>query len=249
MGREGISSNPDSRTVRISTGHTVHLPVELEASMLGATFAVPEAVIAEFLPDRLTPLTATPTGKAAITLLSVHYRSVDIDGMEPYDEFAVIIPAIHEQSTAVPYLSAMMNATNGYVWFMPVTTEPARAFGVDIWGFPKVVGDITHRETGTGRETTVSIDGEQFISFEAEYPPTIQRQDDGNSYTVKDDRLLRVPSEVDAAVGLWPMSSSVSVRFGEHPKAEQLRSLDLGSRALARLSLDGTVSFFSGEPV
>jgi hypothetical protein len=249
MGREGIFGNPDSRTVGISTGHTVDLPVKLEASMLGATFAVPTASVAEFLPDRLTPLTVTPTGKAAITLLSVHYRSVDIDGMEPYNEFAVIIPAAHEQSTTVPYLSALMNATNGYVWFMPVTTEPARAFGVDIWGFPKVIGDITHRETGSGRETTVSIDGEQFITFEAEYPPSIQRRDDGSAYTVKDDRLLRVPSEVDAAVGLWPMSSEISVSFGEHPKAKPFRSLDLGPRALARLSLDGAVYFHEGNAV
>ncbi|MEF8814465.1 MAG: acetoacetate decarboxylase family protein [Halovenus sp.] len=243
------SDSPVQQTVSISTGHTVDLPVRLRATMLGATFAVPNDDVKELLPGRLQPIRATPTGKAAVTLLSVEYHDVAIPGMDAYNEFAVSIPASHASPSTVPYVSALMHATNGYVWYLPVTTEPAKAFGIDVWGFPKVVADITHDDDGTVRETTVTVDGRRFVTFEIDRPPSVDMQDNGFSYTVKDDRLLEVPNEVDADVGLWPFSTNVSVSFGDHPKAERLRSLDLGTRALGRVSLDGEVTFFPGEAV
>lgn len=236
-------------TVSISTGHTVDLPVKLESTMFGATFAAPRNDIAELLPQGLQPVRATPTGKAAVTLLSVEYHDVGVPDMDPYNEFAVIMPAHHSSPASIPYVSALTQATNGYIWFMPVTTEPSKAFGVDIWGFPKVVADITHDDTGSVRETTVSIDGDRFGTFEIDRPPGTTMQDDGFSYVLNDDQLLKVPNEIDAEVGLWPFSTNVSVSFGEHPKAEPLRSLDLGSRALGRVSLDGDAYFYAGESV
>lgn len=240
---------PVQQTVSISTGHTVELPVGLRATMLGATFAVPSGDVGGLLPDRLQPIRATPTGKASVTLLSVEYHDVAVPGMDAYNEFAVIIPASHASQSTVPYVSALLHATNGYVWYMPVTTEPARAFGTDIWGFPKVVADITHDDDGTGRETTVTVDGRRFVTFEVDRPPSVDRHDRGFSYTVADGRLHEVPNEIDADVGLWPLSTSVSVSFGDHPKAERLRSLEFGTRALGRVSLDGEVSFFPGKAV
>jgi len=216
--------------------------------MLGATFAAPRDGVTELLPDGLRPVRATPTGKAAVTLLSVAYRAVGIPGMDPYDEFAVIISAHHSSPARLPYVSALTHATNGYVWCMPVTTEPSRAFGVDIWGFPKVVADIDHDDTGSGRETTVTIDGERFVTFEVDRPPATAVQEEGFSYTVKDGQVLKVPSTIDAEAGLWPFSTDVSVSFGGHPKAAPLSDLDLGPRALGRVSVDGEVYFSRGEP-
>jgi hypothetical protein len=243
------AERPVRRQVSISTGHVVELPVRLEGTMLGATFAAPRDGVAELLPEGLRPIRATPTGKAAVTLLSVAYRDVGVSGLDPYDEFAVIIPAHHSSPAAIPYASALRQATNGYVWWMPVTTEPSRAFGVDVWGFPKVVAEISHDDTGAGRETTVSVDGDRFVTFEVARPPETTVQDEGVSYTVSDGRMLKVPSEIDAAAGLWPFSTDVSVSFGEHPKAAPLRALDLGPRTLGRVSLDGDVYFHPGESV
>jgi len=248
-GESSGHGSPGQETVSISTGHTVDLPSRLRATMVGATFAVPNDGVTDLLPNGLQPIRATPTGKAAVTLLSVEYHDVAIPGMDPYDEFAVIVPASHASPSTVPYVSALMHATNGYVWYMPVTTEPAKAFGVDVWGFPKVVADITHEDHGTTRETTVVVDGERFVTFAVDRPPSVDAGDDGFSYTVKDDRLLEVPNEVDGEVGFWPFSTSVSVSFGDHPDTEPLRSLDFGNRALGRVSLDGDVYFHQGETV
>jgi len=246
---ESGADAPGQRTVPISTGHTVELPVDLEATMLGATFAAPSDAVTELLPDGLAPIRATPTGEAAVTLLSVEYHHVGIDDLEPYDEFAVILPASSDSPASLPYVSALTQATNGYVRYMPVTTEPSRAFGDEIWGFPKVVAEIDHEDRGSVRETTVTVDDERFVSFAVDRPPSVSTEDTGVSYTVQDGRLLEVPSDIDAEIGAWPFSSEVSVSFGDHPRADPLASLDLGPRALGRISLAGTVSFHPGTPV
>ncbi len=246
------SSSIDStvqQTETLSTGHTVELPVRTRATMLGASFAAPTADVSELLPSGLHPIRATPTGDAAVTLLSVEYHEVEIPDLDPYNEFAVLIPAHHSSPSKVPYVSALLQATNGYVWYLPVTTEPAKAFGIDIWGFPKVVADITHDDDGSVRTTTVTVDGDRFITFEIDRPPSMEMEDDGFSYALKDDELLKVPNKIDADAGLWPFSNNVAVSFGDHQKAESLRSLNLRPRALARVSVDGDVYFYPGERV
>lgn len=242
-----LSESTVQRTETLSTGHTVELPVRTRATMLGATFAAPKSDVAELLPSGLYPIRATPTGDAAVTLLSVEYHEVDVPEMDPYDEFAVIIPASHSSPSNVPYVSVGTQATNGYVWYMPVTTEPSKAFGVDIWGFPKVVADITHDDDGSVRTTTVTVDGDRFVTFEIDRPPSIAIEDEGFSYTIKDDQLLEVPTDIDANAGLWPFSTNVSVSFGDHPKADPLRALNVGTRALARVSVDGDAYFYPGK--
>lgn len=237
------------RTETLSTGHTVELPVSTRATMIGATFAVPRADAAALLPEGLAPIRATPAGAAALTLLSVEYHEVAIPGMDPYDEFAVVVPASHTSPSTVPYVSAARQATNGYVGYMPVTTEPAKAFGVEIWGFPKVVADITHDEEGSTRTTTVTVDGDRFVTLEVGRPPSIDMEDDGVSYTVKDGQLLEVPNRVEADVGIWPFSTDVSVSFGDHPEAARLDSLGVGPMALSRLSVEGEARFYPGRPV
>ncbi|WP_435063702.1 acetoacetate decarboxylase family protein [Halobaculum sp. EA56] len=237
------------RVVTISTGHRVELPVRLRAQMRGATFAAPFGPVADLLPEGLEPIRATARGHAAVTLLSVEYRDVDVPGLDPYDEFAVVVPAGHDSPAAVPYLSALTRATDGYVWYMPVTTEAARAFGVDVWGYPKVVADITHEDDGSVRETTVTVDDDRFATLEVARPPSFDTEDTGSTYTVENGRLYEVPSRIDADLGGWPFSTEVSVSFGDHPRAAPLRSLDLGPRALGRFVLDGEVYFHRAEPV
>ena len=243
------SDSAVQQTETLSTGHTVELPVRTEATMLGACFAVPKSGVAELLPSGLQPIRATPTGAAAVTLLSVEYHDVEIPEIEPYNEFAVMIPAHHTSPSKVPYVSALTQATNAYVWYMPVTTEPAKAFGIDIWGFPKVVADITHEDDGSVRTTTVTVDGDRFITFEIDRPPSMNMEDEGFSYTLKNEQLLRVPNRIDADAGLWPFSNNVSMSFGDHSKADPLKPLNLGDRALARVSVVGDTYFYPGEQV
>ncbi|MDS0297909.1 acetoacetate decarboxylase family protein [Halogeometricum sp. S1BR25-6] len=233
--------------IPLSTGETVTLPLSTEATMLGAAFAVPRRQVAALLPDELRPMRVTARGKSAVTFLSVEYHRIGDGQIDPYDEFAVVLPAVHESTTTVPYLSALTRPS-GYIWYLPVTTEPAKALGVDVWGFPKVVADITHADDGARRRTTVTVDGDRFITFETRRPPSMATRKNGHVYAVKDDELRRVPTEVVGEIGAWPFSDEVSVTFGEAHRAEPLRELDIGDRALARVSVEGEAWFYPGEP-
>lgn len=251
MGIDRVSptESGDPEPMTLSTGETVTLPLSTEATMLGAVFAVPRQQVTALLPDGLQPMRVTAGGKGAVTFLSIEYHRIGNGELDPYNEFAIILPAIHEPTTTIPYLSALTRGTSGYMWYLPVTTEPAKALGVDIWGFPKVVADIAHMDDDTRRRTTVTVDGERFITFETTRPPAMETQDDGYIYTVKDGKLLRVLNEVDAKVGAWPFTDEVSVAFGEHHRAEPLRKLDISDRALARVSVKGEARFYPGEPL
>ena len=251
MGVDGGSPADAGRSepVTLSTGETVELPLETEATMVGAVFAVSRTPVQKLLPEGIRPIRATPSGHAAVTFLSVEYHRIGNGEIDPYNEFAVILPAVHESATTVPYLSALTRGTSGYIWYLPVTTDPAKALGVDIWGFPKVVADITHEDHGSRRQTTVTLDGERFITMELTRPPALHLRDDGYTYSVTDGEVLCVPTEVDGDVEGWPFSDEVTVSFGSHPGADPLRDVDLGDRALARVSVDGDARFYPGEPV
>lgn len=180
--------------------------------------------------------------------MSVEYHAIGDGALEPYDEFAVVIGATPGSSDGIPYLSPLVR-TEGDVWYMPVTTEPARAFGDEIWGYPKVVADADIEERNGYRRTTVAVDGQQFVTLDVERPPTVSRTDSLTAYTVAAGALVRVPGELSGEMGIRPYSSSFSATFGDHPKAAVLERLTLGERAFARFYHGGEVTFGAGEPI
>lgn len=235
--------------ITLSTGQTVELPVTADASVLGATFAAPRGVVDRLLPDGLRPVRATPGGDGAVTLLSVEYRAVDVDGIDPYDEFGVVLSAVPRTAPGGSPPSTLHRATGGYVHYLPVSTDPARAFGTDVWGYPKVVADVDHDDDGDRRRTTVDVDGERLLSVAIDRPPSVRGQFAGYGYAVHDGDLRRAPVGVDARAGGWPLTGAVSVRLGDHPRVDPFRAVEFGGRALARFVVDGELRFHAGAPL
>jgi len=233
--------------VTLSTGETVGLPVALEATMVAVILPGDRAVVDELLPRGLSP-TRAGRGTAPVWLLSVEYHDVGGGAIEPYNEFAVVLGATTGGPSGVPYVSPVLS-TEGYVWYMPVTHEPARAFGDEIWGYPKVVGDVHVEASGGRRRTRVTVDDQRVLTTDIAVPRTVSRTDSLTSYAVKDGRLLQIRADLDAEMGLWPYSDRFSVSLGEHPRADTLRALGLGDRAFTRLYADGELTFYPGEPV
>lgn len=244
---DGANDGPGDRSVTLSTGDAVSLPLSTEGTFLGAVFSARRDGLREFLPAGLEPIRVAP-GRAAVTFLSASYRRVGDGTIAPYDEFAVVVPAVREP-TALPFASLLRRGASGYVWYLPVTTDPARALGTDVWGFPKVVADVSHEGDASRRRTTVSADGERVLTVEVKRPRAVRRRESGYAYSVAGGRLLRAPVEVDGDVGVWPFTGAASVEFGDHPRARRLRALDIGGRALARFVVDGEAVFAAGEPV
>lgn len=239
----------DGKSEVLSTGHEVDLPLSTHATMTGAVLSASPEAVRELLPPGLTPIRVT-RNRAAVTLLCVDYDRIGHDsGISPYDEFGVLIPAAHDSSRALPYVSVLTRGVSGYVWHLPVTSEPAAALGVDIWGYPKAVADITHDEDGSTRRTAVSIDGQRVIDVTIDRPPMFDWTDTNASYTTKEGRLLREELDVDGTFGVWPYSSGIAYSLGDHPRADQLRTLDLSDRALMRFAADTEFVIHEGEQV
>jgi len=214
----------------ISTGHTFQLPAQLSASIVGAVFPADRADVAALLPAGLEPIRATRS-QAALTVLAVSYDRVGDDTIEPYDEVGVILPAVETGTRTWPYVSALRRGASGYVYTLPVSTDPARAFGEDIWGYPKLVADIDLRDNGRTRYATVTADGQHILSFEGKRPPTIPARLSGYNYTVKDDSLLREETRLSGRAGIWPRRHA-SLRFGEHRIAERFADVVIRERPL-----------------
>ena len=244
------TTQPTGEKTELSTGETVGLPLHTNATITGVVFSVSLERVRDLLPSSLSPVRISPrTG--TVLFLSTEYHSVDRGTFEPYNEFGVLIPATRASATTVPFLSRFPGGMGGYVWYLPVTTESSRALGDEIWGYPKVVGDIDITDLGSRRRITVAIDGERFITVEIERPPTV---DLGltiptESYTEQDGTVIREPLTFKGEMGLWPFSSHASYSLGKHSRAEQLRQLDIGNRALVRCYGDGEFVIHPGEPI
>lgn len=244
-------SAQSSRTVTLSTGHEIRLPLRTEAAAAGAVFSADLAGVREALPSGLAPVRVAPD-RAAVTLLSVDYRRIGDDAMAPYDEFGVLLPAVErsesptEPTRSAPELRALSGAYGGYVWFLPVTTEPGRALGVEVWDYPKTVLDISIARRGDRTRTRVRGADGRLLTLDVADSPTVDFSTRSTSYTAG-DRLRRQPLALRGAGGGWPLGGA-SLTLGDHPWADRLRSLDLGPRALFRFAFDGAFAIGAGEP-
>ena len=246
----GSESGPqDGERISISTGHTVGLPLSTEATITGAVFSADREGVVDLLPDDLVPIRTAP-GRAAVTFLYVEYHRVGRRGkIEPYDEFGVLAPAVPEGVGLLSSPSAFLDEVGGYVWYLPVTSESARALGVEPWGYPKEIAEITHEERGRRRRTTVDVGDERLVTVEVDRPRTLPRRESAASYTVREGRLLRERLTLSGEVGVWPLGGAARFSLGDHPRADRLRALNLGRRPLLRVAAEGEFVIHAGRPL
>jgi hypothetical protein len=238
----------DGERIDLSTGQTVTVPLSTDATVTGAVLSASRKRVRELLPAGLDPVRVLP-GRAAVAFLCVEYRRIGGGSVEPYDEFGVVVPAVHGSSAAPSVVSALLGGPSGYVWYLPVTTEAGRALGVEVWGYPKEVGDVAIEDEGSWRRVSVTVGGDHLATVAVDRPPTIERHETASSYTVDDGTLRRQPLELRGEIGAWPFSDRVSITLGDHPRAARLRDLDLGNRALVRFSADAEFVIGRNEPI
>ncbi len=226
---------------QLSTGHEVSLPLELSLAMGGVVVPARRSRLEAVLPDGLSSLAIAP-GVGCVALIGIQYQRVGSDGqdamgLEPYDEFAIIIPAAHGRRTNVPIAQLVGGEIGGYVHWLPVTTEPAVALGRELWGYPKERTDITVTDSPEGIRTVVAggRDGDrETVRLEVSRPRTSARARDWTlaSYTTKEGALMRTPAHVrgNVSIGIGP---SVGTNLEVAPKLA--RELGLWQRPLGRL--------------
>jgi len=248
-------------------GRTVGLPVEVrKAAQWGVQYLVPAAAAQRIVDPTGLEVTGPVPGRALVALAVCRYDDTDLD---PYHEVAVsFVVRPHDAppgpSAAQRTREFFTGAIGAYIHRLPVDQEFTCAAGRGIWGFPKWVtsididepsgpgpdpGTATGAGTGTGTVVRLVDDGVHVLTLTvaaggrlhlpAQAPP---------SYSFADGVLRRT---------LWTTSSEgtagrvggASLVLGQHPMAEELRSLGLPKRALFSSSATQMRASFGGAEI
>jgi hypothetical protein len=206
-------------------------------SAMMAHFPAPTASLQKLLPSpRLRPAELVP-GTGIVSLAAMEYRR--IADVEPYNEFGIMVPVLYEPSVNVPALPLLapgrFERFGLYVHHLPVTTQEAYVFGVEIWGYPKFLADISFEETDRVRRCRLRADGKSIATLEVRKSATKARPMDLSSYTVKDGQLLRTRIQAEGELSTARLRGGACCDLGDHPIAEELRAVGMGRTAVERL--------------
>ena len=169
---------PHNEVVTLSDGQEMALPLHIQdASGVVLAGLADLDVLTEYLaPHGLKPLPMTPS-QGFIALYNMNYRRTDIGS---YNELVICVAATRDPRPRVPVLSAvndyagllaiyvpfLRGLVGGrtqdvlFTWKLYVTEDlPLRA-GLDVWGFPKSLGDIDVEASDRAASFSVRDDGE-----------------------------------------------------------------------------------------
>ncbi|UCG84658.1 MAG: acetoacetate decarboxylase family protein [Dehalococcoidia bacterium] len=203
-------------------GASLRFPVRYyDHSILVAGFGAPTPTVQKELPsDKLKPVELAP-GTAAVALIAWEYGR--IDGLAPYNEFMVLVSAMYESADGPSGL-------HGYYALQAlVTTEEALIRGLDVYGYRRLVAEIGFEDAGEMHCCQVRSEGKDIISLEVKKLPADPQSWDMYFFTEKDGRLLRSLIKGQGEQGISGDEGGASYTLGDHPIADELRSLDMGS--------------------
>ncbi len=218
------------------TGYSGKLPVFYpEVSSLAVALTASTKRVRELLPHpAMHPVELYP-GRCLVGISAFEYRVCDID---PYNELSISFP-VTVGRRAIPGLHLLASLARrtfaAYVWQLPVTTERARYGGVELYGFPKFLAEITIKSDGGWVEATLGIEGRRILAVRVRQGPTRPgKRIRYRAYTVKDGvplvaNVLTLPHQAFESMD----SSEGALELGSgHPICERLGSLDLGAKPL-----------------
>jgi hypothetical protein len=206
----------------------------LDASAMWVYFSAPIHKVQSILPsNRLKPI-SLGNGKALYGVVCFEYRETAIGS---YNEVGIGAPCRLDPLINIPLLPAFFDRFFGvgfYVQYLPVTTQIAYDAGVDIWGLPKFLADITFEEARSGRRCLLHADSTEILTLEVSLPDRALKQDtyDFHTFSVKDQSLLKTPVQTVGQFWASRNAKSAQLHLGTHPVAEQIRKLQVDTKPL-----------------
>jgi len=240
-------------------GRTVSLPIEVRrAAQWGVQYLVPAAAAQRIVAATGLEVTGPIPGRAMMALAVCRYDDTDLDS---YHEVAVsFVVRTHDApapvSAPVRAREFASGAIGVYIHRLPVDQEFTCVAGRDIWGFPKWVTSIdidepstTSPRTGTGTTVRLVDGGTHVLSLtiaaggRLRLPP---RAPPTYSFA---DGVLRRTTWTTSATGTTGRFGGATLTLGDHPVADELRSLGLPRRALFSSSAAQMTASFGGAEV
>ncbi|MGH7858546.1 MAG: acetoacetate decarboxylase family protein [Candidatus Binatia bacterium] len=230
MNAPRIASQPKAPDVRIVQGREVRLPVEVrDASSAFATFVVDAPAVRKLWTHPRLRLVELFPGRALCSIAVIDYRDNDLGR---YDEIAIAFLVREAGGRAVPVIDFFRRGVGAYIHHLPVTTSFSRDAGFGIWGYPKVVGEIEIEDRDGRRTGALRLDGRHVLTLSAPARGRFRfREAPLDSFALRDGALWKTPfTSSGESVGF--RLGGATLVFGDHPIAEELRSIGLPRRAL-----------------
>lgn len=198
-----------------------------------AIFTASTAAVKKLLPhNAMRPIEMFP-GRCLAAFTAFEYRNSDID---PYNEFSISFLTAFNK-TPIPALTIgrqlLRRTFTAFVWQLPVTTEIARIGGVDLYGYPKFIGDIVFKREKDWLECRLSEKGEHILTLRGKALPTSKgKRVRYITYSVKDGIPLTANVYVDPLEFAQSFSgASASLELGTgHPISKSLGEIGLSKK-------------------
>ncbi|HEX3947606.1 MAG TPA: acetoacetate decarboxylase family protein [Acidimicrobiales bacterium] len=239
-------------------GRSIGLPVEVRrAAQWGVQYLMPAAAAQRIVAPTGLEVTGPVPGKALVALAVCRYDDTDLD---PYHEVAVSF--VVRPHDAPPGASGVqkarefgLGAVGVYIHRLPVDQEFTCAAGRDIWGFPKWVTTIDIDEptgrasAGTGTVVRLVDDGVHVLSLTIASGGRLHLPSNAPpSYSFRDG-VLRRTTWTTSSEDVTGRIGGATLTLGDHPMADELRSLGLPKRALFSSSAGQMRASFDGAEI
>jgi hypothetical protein len=166
-------------------------------------------------------------GKAIVGFCALEY--LEIDKLNPYNELD-ILTLIKKKGEKWDKNSSTLHT---YIFHLPITDKDAFELG-KVYGFPKLLANISFSNEENKRKCRCEIDNQMVIETEIELP---KHQEKNSSiqiiYNMKDGKLLTSKLEIDCKAGRNElMKAKGAFKLGTHPISDFIRSLQLSKHPL-----------------
>jgi len=219
-------------------GEAAKLPIfYYDGTAQTAVFPARLGALRRLLPDpRFVPARLAP-GLGAVAVSCFEYRDTDIG---PYNELAITIvlnnPPFASNLPGRALLAGLRSKQlHAWVHHLPVTTEIARAGGVDLYNYPKFVGSIDYEEAAGRRNSRLGEGDEHILTLDG---PLIDTPRSGELQLFSHLWHDRQPQESEfklnvIASGRSLRSGAARLELGErHPIARELASVLVSRRSI-----------------
>lgn len=230
---EGVSQEPV-----VVAGQPIKVPLfYYQGTSMTAVFPARYGALKRLMPDaRFVPARLAP-GLGVVAITAFEYGDTDVG---PYNELAISVllsyPSFCLNAPGRALLAAnRQGQVHAYVHHLPVTTEVARAGGVDFYNYPKFIADIDFSQTADWRQCNLEAAGEQILTLHGRRLPTPRSQ---RLQAFSHIYMNRQPqsSEFDinaTSLGVSFRGSAARLELGDrHPIARELAGLLVSRRPL-----------------